>query len=81
MRYPKEMVDSTLRKLNQENKGRGKAPHDPAVYIKLPFKDQLSANRVRKETKSLVSKIDVNIQPVLTSYECQEGALYFLREA
>lgn len=52
LRYAKEMVDSTMHILNQEHRGRGKAPHDPAVYIKLHFKDQSSANRVRKEIKS-----------------------------
>ena len=40
---------------------------NPSVYIVLPFKDQRSADRVRKEIYSLGAKIDVNIKPVFTS--------------
>ena len=54
-------------RFNQEYQGWGKAPHNPWVYIKLPFKDQRSANRVRKEIKSHGSQMDVNIQLVLSS--------------
>ena len=40
---------------------------DPSVYIVLPFKDQRSADRVRKDIYSLGAKIDVNVKPVFTS--------------
>ena len=42
-------------------------PSEPSVYIKLPFKDQRSANRVRREIHSLGSMINVNVKPVFTS--------------
>ena len=38
-----------------------------SVYIVLPFKDQRSADRVRKDIYSLGVKIDVNVKPVFTS--------------
>ena len=38
-----------------------------SVYIVLPFKDQRSADRVRKDIYSLGVKIDVNLKPVFTS--------------
>ena len=49
-----------------------KAPHavtslEPSVYIKLPFKDQRSADRVQNEINSLGSMINVNVKPVFTS--------------
>ena len=40
---------------------------EPSIYIKLPFKDQRSADRVRKEIISLGSMINVNVKPVFTS--------------
>ena len=49
-----------------------RAPHavtssEPSVYIKLPFKDQRSADRVRNEINSLESMINVNVKPVFNS--------------
>ena len=49
-----------------------RAPHavtssEPSVYIKLPFKDQRSADRVRNEINSLGTMINVNVKPVFTS--------------
>ena len=40
---------------------------DPSCYMVLPFKDQRSADRVRKDIYSLGAKIDVNVKPVFTS--------------
>ena len=40
---------------------------DPSVYIVLPFKDQRSADRVRKDIYSLGAKTDVNVKPVFRS--------------
>ena len=37
-----------------------------SVYIVLPFKDQLSADRVRKDIYSLGAKIDVSVELVFT---------------
>ena len=63
------MVNSTIERVK---KGTDKEPHavtpsEPSVYIKLPFKDQRSANRVRREIHSLGSMINVNVKPVFTS--------------
>ena len=69
LRYPKTLVDSTINKFSQE---RDKEIHtvpsvDPSVYIVLPFKDQRTADRVRKDIYSLGAKIDVNVKRVFTS--------------
>ena len=69
LRYPNTLVNSTIHKFMQET---DRAPHavtssEPPVYIKLPFKDQRSADRVRKEIISLGSTINVNVKPVFTS--------------
>ena len=39
----------------------------PAVRVIIPFKDQVSANVVKKRLKNLSSKIKSTIQPVFTS--------------
>ena len=69
LRYPNTLVNSTIERVK---KGTDKEPHavtlsEPSVYIKLPFKDQRSANHVRREIHSLGSMINVNVKPVFTS--------------
>ena len=67
--YPKTLVDSTTNKFSQEpDKEIQTVPSvDPSVYIVFPFKDQRSADRVRKNIYSQGPKIDVNVKPVFTS--------------
>ena len=69
LRYSKTLVDSTINKFSQEpDKEIHTVPSvDPSVYIVLPFKDQRSADRVRKDIYSLGAKINVNVKPVFTS--------------
>ena len=69
LRYPKTLVDSSINKFSQEpDKEIHMVPSaDPSCYIVLPFKDQRSADRVRKDIYSLEAKIDVNVKPVFTS--------------
>ncbi|KAL9977480.1 hypothetical protein ACROYT_G014886 [Oculina patagonica] len=69
LHYPNVLVDSTIRKFRQETNTEPHAatPSEPSVYISLPFKDQRSANRVRKEIHSLGSKINIDVKPVFTS--------------
>ena len=55
LRFPKTLVDSTINKFSQEpDKEIHTVPSvDPSVYIVLPFKDQRSADRVRKDISIL----------------------------
>ena len=64
LRYPKTLVDSTINKFSQEpDKEIHTVPSvDPSVYIVLTFKDQWSADGVRKDIYSLGAKIDVNVK-------------------
>ena len=65
----KKFGDSTINKFSQEpDKRIHTVPSvDPSVYTVLPFKDQRSADRVRKDVYSLGAKIDVNAKLVFTS--------------
>ena len=69
LHYPKRLVDSSIDKFSQESdKEIYPLPSaDPSVYIVLPFKDQRSADRVRRDIYSLGAKIDVNVKPIFTS--------------
>ena len=55
LRYPKTLVDSTINTFSQEpDKKIHTVPLvDPSVYKVLPFKDQRSADRVRKDISIL----------------------------
>ena len=66
--YPKTLVNSTIYKFSQEpdDKIHILPSADPSVYIVLPFKDQQSANRIRKDIYSLGAKINVNVKPIFT---------------
>ena len=65
LHYPKKLVDSNINKISQEP-DKPLPSADPSVYIVLPFKDQRSADRVRRDIYSLGAKIDVNLKPVFT---------------
>ena len=69
LRYPKTFVDSTIYKFSQEpdNEIHTVPSADTSVYIVLPFKNQRSADRVRKDIYSRGAKMDVNVKPVFTS--------------
>ena len=65
LHYPKKLVDSNINKISQEP-DKPLPSADPSVYIVSPFKDQRSADRVRRDIYSLGAKIDVNLKPVFT---------------
>ena len=69
LHYPKSLVDSNINKFTQEpDKEIPPLPSaDPYVYIVLPFKDQRSADGVRRDIYSLGAKIKVNVEPIFTS--------------
>ena len=69
LHYPKRLVDSSINTFSQEpDKEIHPLPSaDPSVYIVLPFKDQRSVDRVRRDIYSLGAKIDVNAKPIFTS--------------
>ena len=69
LRYPNSLVNSTIQRFMQET---DTAPHavtssEPSIYIKLPFKDQRSADHVHNEINSLRSMINVKVKPAFTS--------------
>ncbi|KAL9955814.1 hypothetical protein ACROYT_G037197 [Oculina patagonica] len=76
--YPEELVQSTIRQFIESKVSEG-APtqqndlekQDP-IRIVLPFKDQKSANSVRRQLGDLSRKIKVDISPVYTSRKIKD---------
>ncbi|KAL9986971.1 hypothetical protein ACROYT_G001201 [Oculina patagonica] len=78
LRYPDELVQSTIRQFIESKVSEG-APtqqndlekQDP-IRIVLPFQDQKSANSVRRQLGDLSRKIKVDISPVYTSRKIKD---------
>ena len=71
--YPEELVQSTIRQFIESKVSEDALPHQQElkkqdqIRIVLPFKDQKSANSVRRQLGDLSRKINVDISPVYTS--------------
>ena len=74
LRYPETLVDSYINKFSQkpDKKIHTVPSADPSVYMVLPFRDQRSADHVRKDIYFLGATIDVNVNPVFASRKLSE---------
>ena len=75
LKYPLRLIDSVLAThLNQVRKEKvGNPSHDDVVRIVLPFRDQQSANVLRKQLGALSRKINIAIEPMFTSHKLQNA--------
>ena len=73
LKYPKHLVNSTIRSFvdskvcDQQQPLSPPKETDDMVRVILPFKDQISADIVRRELKDLSLKVHTTIQPVFVS--------------
>ena len=75
LKYPVKLIDSSFKRFHasqDQNQSRIK-PVDSPVLIILPFKDQKSADSVRRELSDLGKKIGRVLQPVFTSRKMSEN--------
>ena len=74
LKYPVKLIDSIFKRFHasQDQNQSCIKPIDSPVLITLPFKDQKSADSVRKPLNDLGKKIDRVIQPVFTSRKISE---------
>ena len=74
LKYPVKLIDSIFKRFHafQDQNQSCIKPTDSPVLITLPFKDQKSADSVRKQLNDLGKKIDRVIQPVFTSRKISE---------
>ena len=66
LKYPEKLINSAINRL-QHPKDPVQTPSDSPVRITLPFKDQKSADVVRRQLGDLGTKINQQPQPVFTS--------------
>ena len=66
LKYPEKFINSAINRL-QHPKDPVQTPSDSPVRITLPFKDQKSADVVRRQLGDLGTKINHQLQPVFTS--------------
>ena len=72
LKYPERLVNSTINTFLQSrvvDKQPTQTPKEPRaiVCVVIPFKDQESANYVKKELKNLSIKVQTTVQPVFVS--------------
>ena len=72
MKYPERLIDSTINRFNHslaqdQTQTVSTVTKDNLIRIILPFKDQISADIVRRDLCDLSAKINKNPQPTFTS--------------
>ena len=77
LRYPDDLVQTTIRrviesKLSEDSDTRLAYKREAPVRIVLPYKDQKSANVVRKQLADHSWKINADISPVYTSRKIKD---------
>ncbi|XP_073237961.1 uncharacterized protein [Porites lutea] len=77
LRYPDDLVQSTIRqfiesKVSEDSHTQVADKREALIRIVLPFKDQKSANVVRKQLAYLSRKINADISPVYTSRKIKD---------
>ena len=66
LKYPEKLINSAINRL-QHPKDPDQTPSDCPVRITLSFKDQKSADVIRRQLDDLGTKINQQLQPVFTS--------------
>jgi len=71
-KYPERLIDSTINRFNHslaqdQTQTVNTVTKDNPIRIILPFKDQISADIVRRDLCDLSAKINKNPQPTFTS--------------
>ena len=79
LRYPDKLVQSTIRqfvasKVSEESQTQQQVPdnNEAPIRIVLPFKDQKSADAVRRQLADPSRKINATISPVYTSRKIKD---------
>ena len=77
LRYPDDLVQSTIRRFIESKVSKDRYTQladkrEAPVRIVLPYKDQKSANVVRKQLADLSRKINGDISPVYTSRKIKD---------
>ena len=78
LKYPKHIVNSTIKSFvdskvcDQQQPLSPSQETDDTIRVVLPFKDQISADIVKKQLKYLSLKVHTTIQPVFVSRKIEQ---------
>ena len=70
--YPCCLVNGIIEECDYPSTLDAKTKSDEALRISIPFKDQVSANTVKKQMRDLSSKIGIDVQPIYTSKKLEQ---------
>ena len=73
--YPISLINSVIAKFTDDltaNEQNVETNTEDTIYLKLPFKDQSSADRLRRELCALNSKVNTNIKAIFTSKKIKQ---------
>ena len=70
--YPCSLVNCIIEECDYTSTLDAKTKSDEALRVSIPFKDQVSANTVKKQMRDLSSKIDIDVQPNYSSEKLEQ---------
>ena len=70
--YPCSLVNGIIDKCDYPSTLDAKAKSDETLRVSIPFKDQVSANTVKKQMRYLSSKIGIDVQPIYTRKKLEQ---------
>ena len=70
--YPSSLVNGTIDKCDYRSTLDAKTKPDETLRVSIPFKDQVSANMVKRQMRDLSSKIGIDVQPIYTSKKLEQ---------
>ena len=70
--YPSSLVNFIIDKCDYSSTLDAKTKSDETLRVSIPFKDQVSANMVKRQMRDLSSKIGIDVQPIYTSKKLEQ---------
>ena len=70
--YPSSLVNCIIDKCDYSSTPDAKTKSDETLRVSIPFKDQVSANMVKRQMRDLSSKIGIDVQPIYTSKKFEQ---------
>ena len=70
--YPSSLVNCIIDNCDYFSTLEAKTKSDETLRVSIPFKDQVSANIVKRQMRDLSSKIGIDVQPIYTSKKLEQ---------
>ena len=72
LRYPGSLVNCIIDKCDYSSTLDAKTKSDETLRVSLPFKDQVSANMVKRQMRDLSLKIGIDVQQIYNSKKLEQ---------